>query len=504
MLSVRLSAIAMLVCTLSACGGDDADHDDRRGRACGADADCAELHCRADLDAAPKDLAALPLVCGDADERGAEAGAECDDAGDCALGVCVLAGACAAPCNDDGDCDTAERCQAVFARNGSDALQPLSACVARVDVPRDVRVATALRKAAIAPGDNDVELDAAGDEGETLYVLEHSRDTWPDGVRCRTPLCMRALRTRDAAPRLLFDADADLTQGTPLNPVAIGDHVDPLVIALPSGERDALSGAGYTASVGAEQAGDLRVTRLSRTDAGGVLDLNVFYVGALDWTPTGARGPALLADALDVVDEIFAQADISIGAVRQIAVPGELPTRGVAFPEGDAAQGFAVLAVRFGVYVELPALFRLSAGAANSAVNLFFLRDIAPRSADGEPEAEAGGIPGPLGMQGTPGSGVAIATDMMAGDPERLGRTLAHEIAHYLGLFHTSEADGSVYDAFDDTPECRADRDADGDGLSVADCEGAGADNLMFWARTSGTKLSAAQQRMLRAALILQ
>jgi hypothetical protein len=492
-----------LVCMLEACGGDDDAPDDPHGRACGADSECDSLHCRADLDATPEDLAQLPLICGDA-QKGAAAGAECESGRDCALGICLLAGACAAPCAEDGDCAKSDRCQSAFARSGSDALQTLSACVARSDVPRGVSVESDTRPDAIDIGDNDVDLDPADEAGQTLYVLEHSRNNWPDGVRCRTPLCMRTLYTRDETPRLLFDTAADYMQDMPQNPVAIGDHIDPLVIAFPSGDRSVLSDAGYRATVTAEQAGDLRVTRLSASHEGGVLDLNVFYVGALDWTPNGARGPALLADALDVVDEIFAQADISIGVVRQIAVPGGLAMRGVAFPDGDAAQGFGVLQVRRGVYMELPSLFRLSAGAGNSAVNLFFVRDIEPRNADGEPEAEAGGIPGPLGMHGTGGSGIAIATDMMAGDPMRLGRTLAHEIAHYLGLFHTSEADGSVFDALADTAECRSDRDVDRDGLSVADCEDAGADNLMFWALTTGTKLSATQQSVLRAALILQ
>ncbi len=107
-------------------------------------------------------------------------------------------------------------------------------------------------------------------------------------------------------------------------------------------------------------------------------------------------------------------------------------------------------------------------------------------------------------MQGTAGSGIAIATDMMADDATMLGRTLAHEIGHYLGLFHTSEADGSVLEALQDTPECRIERDTDHNGLSVQDCAGFGADNLMFWAKTTGTTLTPDQQAILRAALILR
>jgi hypothetical protein len=316
---------------------------------------------------------------------------------------------------------------------------------------------------------------------------------------------VRTLRTNGSKPRLLFDAAADYAeQDAPLNPVATGDHIDPATIMFPSGMADVLSDAGYVATVSATHAGDLRVTRLARKHSGDRLDLNVFYVGALDWHPQGTRGPELLADALDVVDEIFGQAEIAIGDVRQIDVPGELPERGTTFTDGGEWQGFAVLHVRYGVYAELPGLFRLSAGANDSAINLFFVRDIDPLSGDAEPEAEAGGIPGPLGMHGTGASGIAIATDMMDGDAQRLGRTLAHEIAHYLGLFHTSEADGSVYDALADTPECRGDRDAAGDGLDADDCQDAGADNLMFWARTTGTQLTADQRAVLKRALILQ
>jgi hypothetical protein len=31
---------------------------------------------------------------------------------------------------------------------------------------------------------------------------------------------------------------------------------------------------------------------------------------------------------------------------------------------------------------------------------------------------------------------------------------MAHEIGHYLGLFHTTETDGSTTDPLDDTPNC--------------------------------------------------
>jgi hypothetical protein len=495
---------ALLLGCVVAAGACGADKPNARGASCVADTDCGSLTCDAKLDAMPKDLAELALECGDALGKGRQ-GARCETAADCARGICLLAGACARPCASDADCSGDERCQAAFGRSARETLQKLDACVEIAHLPKDGHARSTLRKNALNAGTNEVALDAAATEGTTLYVLEPGVDHWPEGGDCRPPLCVRALHARDAEQSELFSASADYTQlAPPSNPVATGDQIDPPVIQLPSGARDALSVDGYIASVQAARRADLRMTRLTRSGSGQRLDLNVFYVGGLDWTPEGDRGPPLLAAALDTVDEILSQADIFVGDVRQIAVPGELPARGTAFPEGDAAQGFAVLKVRFGVNIELPGLFRLSAGAANSAINLFFAKDIQPRSSDGEPEAEAGGIPGPLGMQGTAGSGIAIATDMMAGNPQMLGRTLAHEIAHYLGLFHTSESDGSVLDSLADTPECRKDKDTAHDGLNVQDCAGAGADNLMFWAKTSGTVLTPQQQAVLRAALILE
>jgi hypothetical protein len=306
-----------------------------------------------------------------------------------------------------------------------------------------------------------------------------------------------------AGDESLFRADTCATGELARVPVATGDHIDPVVIRL-DGEG-ALFGKddGYVATLESEARGDLSVTRIATSARRQRLDLNLFYVGASDLEPEGVRGPPLVADALEVIDTIFEPADIFIGEVRQIDVGGMLPERGLAFaPEGDERQGFATLLVRFGVYAELPYLFGLSAGASNSAINVFFVGDIMPR-AGSEPLAEAGGIPGPMGMHGTGGSGIVVAADMM-GSSEDLGRTLAHELGHYLGLFHTSEANGCVRDVLGDTPECGQEQDIDGDGLETSECVERGSDNLMFFARTSGTVLTPQQIEVLRSAPILQ
>ena len=38
-------------------------------------------------------------------------------------------------------------------------------------------------------------------------------------------------------------------------------------------------------------------------------------------------------------------------------------------------------------------------------------------------------------------------------DPPAVGQTLAHELGHALGLFHTSEYDLTTHDIYEDTPE---------------------------------------------------
>jgi hypothetical protein len=493
---VRGLLVALVVLAAAACGDDTPAGP--FGESCTSDADCDSLRCIAAEIHDPVDLDPLALECGELTADVDDTVHACDTAADCARGIGLLAGACARSCERDSDCDDDQRCADVFARASDDALQSLRACVALSDLPERTHVAVELRRSAVQVGGNELALEPSAGDEPTFVVLDHEDADWP-GVECRPPLCLQQLRTGGDPARTLFDAAADYTQEpAPIVPVATGDHVSPLVLQLPGRDQAGSSDDGYIAQLSAEQAGDLRVTRASGP-GGQQLDLNVFYVGALGLEPTGDRGPTPLADALDVVDEIFAQADIYIGDVRQIAVHGALPMRGTYFDNGDSARGFALLHVRFGTYVELPGLFQLSAGAGNSAINLFLLDDIDPLMSDREPEAEAGGIPGPPAIHGTGGSGIAVATAMMVGDARSFGRTLAHEIAHYLGLFHTSEADGSVLDNLEDTPECRDDRDSRGDGLDRVDCESHGADNLMFWAKTSGTVLSEQQRAVLRA-----
>jgi hypothetical protein len=66
--------------------------------------------------------------------------------------------------------------------------------------------------------------------------------------------------------------------------------------------------------------------------------------------------------------------------------------------------------------------------------------------------------------------------------PESVARTMAHEGGHWLGLWHTSEQNGKLFDPLADTPECPTAQDVNMDKIvRSSECASSGADNLMFW-----------------------
>lgn len=100
------------------------------------------------------------------------------------------------------------------------------------------------------------------------------------------------------------------------------------------------------------------------------------------------------------------------------------------------------------------------------ALAIFFVRDLLGGNAVGI----SGGIPGAMGLPGTGGSGVALA--WQSGRMDMNGDILAHELGHFVGLYHVTETDGSLNDVVDDTLQCSS---APNQGLEQP-CK----DNVMF------------------------
>jgi hypothetical protein len=103
----------------------------------------------------------------------------------------------------------------------------------------------------------------------------------------------------------------------------------------------------------------------------------------------------------------------------------------------------------------------MSGSTRPGAVNLVILEEITDF---GGALGFAGGIPGPVVPSNL--SAVVVSSTLSAGtdgvfEPAEvvlLGETMAHEVGHYLGLFHPVEAAFDSWDAIDDTPQCLDER----------------------------------------------
>ena len=135
---------------------------------------------------------------------------------------------------------------------------------------------------------------------------------------------------------------------------------------------------------------------------------------------------------------------------------------------------------------------------ATGVVNLFFIEDYSG-SWSGV-LGNAAGIPGSMGIANAWNGVLNSLTAHASGstlDAQLLGETAAHEMGHQLGLFHTTERGGTMFDIISDTAECtKSNRDISGDGqMSAEECDGYGGENVMFWTTWSSSSRSAGKKQ---------
>lgn len=438
------------------------------GGACTADADCERGACALDW---PGGACTSPCPC-PSDARvpcapALEAGrcvSPCTADAECREGYLCQDGACQPPCTVDADCGF-HRCDPATGR----CLGPAPTPATRVEV---VTLAESVPVSG-APGEALRVEVPEGILGLGLVVDGQGAD----------PLVLAELIDPDG--RVLYDLE------DPLRSAARFFPADQTVAAiLPVTPGTAPRAGTYRFRL--IKAGPTRYVRVRAVFKTGPqtgtarLDANFVFVGAEGIDAGRAPGDGDFQQIVDKFRTLLAQAGtgVEIGRVRVCDAPAA------------EARHLAVVDTTDGPGSELSRLFELSGqvdawGCDATAGLNFFLVDEIRGGRDGYTIlGVAGGIPGPAGVHGTPHSGVAVTLSGYKRNTDRVSRTLAHEAGHYLGLFHTTEAEGTLFDPLDDTPRCGRDRDADGSGLlDYAECLGAGAENLMFWAsgRTART-----------------
>jgi hypothetical protein len=177
----------------------------------------------------------------------------------------------------------------------------------------------------------------------------------------------------------------------------------------------------------------------------GTLDVNLWFSGAYGLTAETAPTDPGFQKMLEDANGVYAQVGLKLGRITYNDIEGDYDV-----VENIIAPGS-----------ELNELFAQSANAPQEAVNVFFVDDLLT-GAEGQQSfgillGVSGGIPGPVGITGTNKSGVVLALKRSPEAPTPLYKVFAHEVGHFLGLYHTSEASfgfgAQVHDQLTDTPD---------------------------------------------------
>ena len=164
----------------------------------------------------------------------------------------------------------------------------------------------------------------------------------------------------------------------------------------------------------------------------GLIHLDLYFTPGTGLT-TNAASDSRVINFLDQLETIFLGADIAIGDVRYWNI-------------FDA--GFD----QVGSYSELWDLFGAGATNTDRTLPIFFIDDFQLST---ELLGITAHIPGPVLANGSRQAGVAVDVgQLLSNDIAGAAQVAAHEISHYLGLFHPTEIGATQEDPLIDTATC--------------------------------------------------
>ena len=195
-------------------------------------------------------------------------------------------------------------------------------------------------------------------------------------------------------------------------------------------------------------------------------------------TPDDLDTDELAAEFRRVADRVFGPHEITVGEMEFLEAPAEVVERfaTLRLPNSDPTDA------------ALRSLCREMSDAVGEkrALNVAIVDRINGGGRDVVIEGTAAGLPGTAMLAGSGLGCVAAMAGLDRFEPDRdlVDRAVVvwHEAGHLMGLFHTTEAEGDLFDIIDDTPECRRRRyDTDADGfVDFRECWSADGGNFMF------------------------
>lgn len=235
-------------------------------------------------------------------------------------------------------------------------------------------------------------------------------------------------------------------------PALLFDYVNPTLTPPVAQMADQLQSGAHTLQVRTDST-DLCYYVLEENSPGVSIDFNIYLVGIGLSAEQAETDPNLQA-MLDHFDAVYAQFGVTTGEVRYHEITG------------DDADAYQIVRTELDLQ-KLVSLSTLPEGGYDAALsaNVFFVRGMQLGGGGGGAIGVSQGLPGAAALHGTPSSGVIFTSEYLGmqfqgeqgsvvNGNEFTGIVMAHEVGHYLGLFHTSEQYGQGFDPVLDTPRC--------------------------------------------------
>ncbi|MFT6627931.1 MAG: hypothetical protein ACJA1R_001191, partial [Flavobacteriales bacterium] len=237
-----------------------------------------------------------------------------------------------------------------------------------------------------------------------------------------------------------------------LTPLFLFGFINPIVVpAVPQFSGELVTG-NHTLVVETDTR-EMCAYVLQESSPGTTIDLNVFLVGVPGVTAANVERDGDFQDVFETFDDIYGGAGVSIGTIRYYDAPASVEDAYSIIRSQDDLE-------------ELVATSSLPGPSLQETVsmNVFFTQSFVFEDGSGVLGISAG-LPGAAGLHGTRSSGVAFTSEFIGtrfadgtDGSEYTGVVLAHEVGHFLGLFHTTEQSITTTDPLADTPECGADQ----------------------------------------------